>query len=266
MAHSNSATYRRDKYLLQSRAGQSAAGQDEVAALHLDVTGEDLDGLALVRRFGSSVSGTIVTEDGTAPEFPATRLRMDAVPTDPDRRLPTSRFLPSLSVKPDWTFSIPNIAGPYVFRVVGLPDEWVLHSVRIQDQDMTDVATDVPTGGKSIAGVEVILTKKASSISGNVVDRDGKPVLEVTVVVFAEDRDRWGPGTRFVKMARPGGDGRFTIAGLPAGSYRAVASATAVEGEWESAEFLESVYDDATRVSLSEGSTQTVTLRVNRQP
>jgi protocatechuate 3,4-dioxygenase beta subunit len=249
------------QYQLRSSAGQVTSGQEEVAVAHLDVTGEDVDGLVLVRRFGSSVSGMVITDDGTPPGFAPTQLRMEPIAIDPDRTLKTSGFLPSLSVTPDWTFSIPNIAGPYVFRVVGLPEEWMLDKVRIQEQDVTDVATDVPTGMKNISGVEVVLTRKASSVSGTVVDGNGRPMPDVTVVVFAEDRDHWGPGSRFVKMARPGGDGRFTMTGLPAGGYRAAASATAVEGEWESVEFLDSVYDEATRVSLSEGSTQTVTLR-----
>jgi protocatechuate 3,4-dioxygenase beta subunit len=249
-------------YLLQSRAGQSLSGQDEVAALHLDVTGEDLDRLVLRRQTGSSVSGTISTDDGTAPDFPATRLRMEPVATDPDRRLPTSIYLPLRNVKPDWTFAIPNIAGPHLFRVTGLPDGWMVKTVRILDQDVTDVPTEVPVGRKDIDGVEVILTRQTGTVSGTVVDRDGAPVPDVTVVVFADDRDRWGLGSRFVRTALPDTGGRFTITGLPGGTYRAFASATAVEGQWEDVEFLAEAHADATRLTVTEGSAQTVTLRV----
>jgi protocatechuate 3,4-dioxygenase beta subunit len=246
------------QYLLRSQA------QNEVAALHLDVTGEDFDGLALRRQLGSTVSGIVITDNGTPPDFPHDRLRLEPVTTDEARRLPTSRFLPSLVVKADWTFSIPNVAGPYVFRLLGLPADWLLQSIRLGDVDITDVSIDVPVGGKDIPGMEVVLSRRSAAITGTVVDRDGKAVPEASVVVFAAERDKWGPGTRFVKTARPDGEGRFSIAGLPGGSYRIVASTTIVDGQWEDIDFLSRVYDSGSRVDVAEGAAQTVTIRIGQ--
>jgi protocatechuate 3,4-dioxygenase beta subunit len=245
----------------------ASQGQDDgVAVLHLDVTGEDIGGLTMRRQTGSSVSGTITTDAGATPDFPPGRLRMAAVTTDPDRKLPTPVFLPSLVVKPDWTFNIANIAGPHVFRIVGLPEGWLLKSVRINETNVTDSSVDVPVGRKDISGVEITLTSRSGAVAGDVVDRKGKPAADATVVVFADDRDRWGPGTRFVKVARSSADGQFVLTGLPAGRYRALASLMLAEGQWEDAEFLAAALDGAAAVTVSEGARQRVSLRLAEKP
>jgi protocatechuate 3,4-dioxygenase beta subunit len=242
---------------------RSSSGDGEVAVLHLDVTGEDITGLVLARQLGSRVSGIITTDDGSAPEFPPSRVRIEPIATDPDRMLPTSRFMPDRVAKPDWTFSVPNIAGPFLFRMVGLPEEWMIGAVRLHGADMTDVATDVPAGGKDLAGVEIVLTRKVATVGGSVVDRDGKPVSGATIVVFTEDRDLWGPGTRFIKTARPSEDGAFSVTGLPRGTYRAFASTDIADGQWEDVDFLERILNTAERVTLADGAAASITLRVD---
>jgi protocatechuate 3,4-dioxygenase beta subunit len=244
---------------------RSSSGDGEVAVLHIDVTGEDIPGLVLARQVGSRVSGVITTDDGSAPDFQSSRVRIEPIATDRARMLDTPRFMPDRVAKPDWTFSVPNIAGPFLFRVVGLPEEWMIGAVRVQGTDVTDVATEVPTGGKDIAGVEIVLTKKVATVGGSVVDGDGKPVPGATIVVFTEDRDLWGPGTRFIKTARPSEDGAFAVTGLPRGTYRAFASTDIADGQWEDVDFLERVLNTAERVTLAEGSTASLTLRVGPQ-
>lgn len=241
-----------------------ASAENEVAVSHPTVAGADIEGLVLTRRTGSAISGTIVADDGNPPDFQATRLRIDPITIDIDKTLPTPIYLAARIPKPDWTFTIPNVAGPYLIRVEGLPSDWMLKTVRLQDRDITDSPIDVPTGDKDISDVELVLTKKTATVSGTVVDRDGKGVPDATVIVFAETADRWGPGSRFVKMARPDANSQFAISGLPGGTYRIIASETIVDGQWEDVEFLSSVQDNATRIQLTEGAAQRITLRVVR--
>jgi hypothetical protein len=151
--------------------------------------------------------------------------------------------------------------GRYLFRITGVPPEWMLKNVELGGRDVTDTPLDVPGGGNEMAGLRMILSRASGTVSGAVVSRDGKPAPDSTVVVFADDSRRWGFGTRFVKAARPDNEGRFTVSGLPPGLYRAVARDNIVDGQWENQDFLQRAAADATRLTLTAGIVTTVTLQ-----
>ena len=94
------------------------------------------------------------------------------------------------------------------------------------------------------------------------VDDANQPTSNATLVVFAEDETLWIPGSRFVRTTRPDPDGRFSIAGLPAGTYRAIARAYIEDGQWEDPKFLEEARDTAVKFTLGEGGAQTLTLKL----
>ena len=110
-----------------------------------------------------------------------------------------------------------------------------------------------------------MITRNVGNISGNVTDADGKPTAEATVVIFSEDNALWMTGSRFIRSARPNSDGAFSITGLPAGTYLAVAKDYVMDGQWENAEFLESIRKDTVRVTLSEGGSESVALKLAAQ-
>jgi hypothetical protein len=120
----------------------------------------------------------------------------------------------------------------------------------------------VPTGGRQIDGLKIVLTQKVGRVSGSVVASDGKPTASATVLVFADDDKLWMPGSRFVRAVRPDRDGRFTIAGLPAGTYRAIAREIVEDGQWDDRAFLEEIRDQALRIVLAESGAETVTLKL----
>ena len=208
------------------------------------VAGADIDNILLVPKTGSVVTGTMVTDDGVAPPFPSSGVRVTLT-------APFAKVLPTgyvNAVDPNWSFKLTNLGGPFMFRVAGLPPEWTLTSVRLNDKDITDVPWDVPTGGKEIAGLQIVVSRRVGRISGSVLDGRGKPSSAATILVFPEDSDHWIPGSRLVKTARPGPDGAFTLRDLPAGTYRALAREYVEEGQWEDPKFLESVRDAGVRV------------------
>src|SRR5688500_2465077 len=120
----------------------------------------------------------------------------------------------------------------------------------------------VPTGGKEIRGLEVVLTRKIGRVSGTVTDISGKPASEATVVVFSEDADHWVPHSRSVQATRPSSDGRFSVKGLPPGTYRAIVRDFIEQGQWEDRAFLDSIRDEGVRFVLREGATETLNLRL----
>ena len=224
----------------------------------LTVAGVDIEEVVLVSKTGSTVSGALVTDEDARPPFQPSGVRVLLL-------APTGKVLPTVrvvSLEPDFSFKLQGLGGPFMFRAIGLPDDWALAAVRLNDKDITDVPWDVPTGAKQLAGMKVVVTQKIGRVSGTVVDEAGKPTSGATVVVFAEDDTLWIPGSRFVRSMRPGHDGRFSMAGLPPGTYRAVAREFVEDGQWEDREFLESLRDAGFKFILGEGGSEALTLKV----
>jgi hypothetical protein len=97
------------------------------------------------------------------------------------------------------------------------------------------------------------MTNRQSDVSGLVTNTRGEAVKDYSVVVFAQDRERWKPGSRYLRSSRPDQDGRFKATGLPPGQYYAVALTYIEPGDASDPEFLERVSQKAVRFSLNEG-------------
>jgi Carboxypeptidase regulatory-like domain len=227
----------------------------------LKVGEADIDNLDLVRRIGSTVTGTIVTDEDTPPPFSNSGVRVNVL-------APFGNVLPTVRVvgaESDWSFKLQNLGGPFLFRVLGLPPGWALGAVRLGARDITDAPWDVPTGGKEVDGLRIVLTQKISRVAGTIVDRDGKPTDDGVALVFADDDKLWIPGSRFVRTARPGKDGRFALSDMPAGAYRAIALEAVEDGQWDDPSFLEALRDQAVRFVLAEGGTAAISLKQVRK-
>jgi hypothetical protein len=225
------------------------------------VNGADIQNLVLTPKTGSTVVGTFATVDGTTPPFPLSGVRV-LLEAPFEGVLPTVRVV---SVDSDLSLKFTNLGGPFLFRVRGLPDGWTLASVKLDDKDITDVPWDVPTGGKEISGLKITVNQKVGRLSGIVVDSSGTPTPGATIVVFADQTDLWMPGSRFIRTARPGSDGRFSIAGLPAGTYRVVARELIEDGQQYDRAFLEQAREAASRFVLGDGASETLTVKLSRE-
>lgn len=218
----------------------------------------DLDEITLVTRTGSTIAGRVVTDEGETPPFPASGVRVNLVAPYGDRVLPTVRVP---AVNTDWTVTLERLGGPFFFRMIGLPAGWMLDAVRWGERDIVDEPLDVPTGGKRLPDIELVITRKAGRVTGRVLAADDKPTADAAVVLFAEDEQHWLFGSRYVHTIRPTADGDFTFVNLPAGSYYLVARQTLLDGEHESPEFLERARTGAVRVTLQAGGTVKVDVK-----
>ena len=112
-------------------------------------------------------------------------------------------------------------------------------------------------------GLEIEMTNRVSDVSGVVTNPRGEAVKEYSLVVFARDRELWGPNSRFIRTGRPDQDGRYKIVGLPAGSYYAVAVDYIDPSDDPSdPEFLDRLRGKAAAFSVSEGDTKTLDLKI----
>jgi hypothetical protein len=144
--------------------------------------------------------------------------------------------------------------------VDGLPQQWVLKSVDVGGTDVTDTALDFK-GTEQITGARITLTDKVTELNGSAT-LGGAAAKDYSVVVFADDAAKLVFPTRYFRSVRGNQQGRFTVRGLPPASYLAVAVSHLEEGEAQDPEFLRQLRDRASSVSLREGETRTVELRV----
>jgi len=212
----------------------------------------------------SVLSGTVQVDQNQPAPFAPTRLRVTTVAADPDYLPPTTFTTGTTDVTRDWTFRYANLVGPYLFRLEGLPDDWLLVRVTANGRDVTDAPLDIGAGREAIGALQITISNKGAALSGQVRNADGAPTPDATVIVFAADQSRWSVASRYIKVARPQADGQFTIAGLPPATYLVVARDSIADGQWEDPGFLNTLMESAQSFEGRAGETATLTLSLPR--
>jgi hypothetical protein len=155
-----------------------------------------------------------------------------------------------------------GLLGSRLLRLMNVPTGWTVKSVRVNGADITDTGMEFKAG-EAVTGVEIALTSRLSQVSGTVAGGGGEPMKDYTVVIFADDPQRWTlPSTRYVIGRRPDQNGRFEVKPLPAGTYYAAAVEYLPEGEWGDPEVLERLKANAKRFTLDEGESKTIELKI----
>jgi len=240
------------------------------AAESIAVGESDLTDLQIRLQTGSQISGRILFEGGPAPPEQTVR----AIGLSP-RPLPgtagaLSGFLGTDRVTDaapgaDIGFRFTTRAyapGPYMMSVSGIPRDWVLKSVTSGGQDALDRAFQL--GPSGVSDMVVTISNRISTVTGLARDAEGKAVASAAVAIFPTDKSLWrlpGMQSRRMVTAAPDRSGRFTFRGLPAGDYFVVAA------DWPSQDFsdanvLSALIQHAQRVSLTEGESRSLDLRV----
>ncbi len=196
----------------------------------------DIDGLVWKVGSGARIRGSVKTSDGT----PVAEANVSAQTTGGAAR--GQRSWGNDETKADGTFTLRGlVAGDYNIEV----------NADDQRAPETPPKVTVPAGGE--ATVEVVLPS-SGTITGTVMDTDGKPVRGARVRV-ANDGWSWGGGE-----GRAGDDGVFTIKGVRPGERRVVAT----RGWWNEMRRPGSTDDDVQgeRVTVVAGKPASVKLVV----
>lgn len=235
----------------------------EAARIPLVITdGADVTGVTLTTSAGWSVSGRIVTEDGSIPSLARDRIRILGRLVDGDMNPRTGDFIAADSgrVKEDWTFLTTNIFGLARIRAT-LPDGWAVKSILHEGHDIADTPMELRSG-EELSSIQVVVTNRVTTLTGQLNDEKGTPLTYGTVVVFANDRQKWVEESRWVRAARPDQQGEYQIKGLPPGEYLAVALEYVEDGIWHDAEYLDSIREHAQKLTLREGQSESILLKL----
>jgi Carboxypeptidase regulatory-like domain len=243
-------------YRLRVYGAQSTSGVPEFASVPVVVAGDDVAGVVVITSPGATASGRVVFEDG---EKPDARLFVRTAATVPGATFSNT----SVGVNPDMSFTASGLTERQTFRLGAVPEGWFLKSVTHRGVDITDTGYEFKPGER-VSGIQILLTRRATTLSGVVQGDRGDPTSDYSVVAFSSDRNKWGYLTRFVRSARPDQDGRFTIRALPPDDYLVVAVEYLESGQEFDPDQLRVWEPVASKVSLGEGGTQAVTLRLAR--
>ncbi len=234
----------------------------ELASIPITVDGQDIAGLTIATAPGATAGGRVVFEGVTESRPLPGSFSIATVPA-------TGGFTlhglgdNSTSLSGQENFELRQLPGRGLFRIEDLPPGWLLKAVTLDGTDITDSGIDFKPG-QHISGIEIVLTARSTTLSGAVQDDGGKPVADCTVVAFSPDSSKWGYRTRYVRSARPDQDGRFLFKGLPPGDYLLAALEDLEAGDEGDPEQLEKWKPGATSVTLGDGETKSVTLKLAR--
>ena len=235
------------------------AGVGEMAVVKITATGDDITDLHIVGAKPSTASGRIVTDPGTG-SLPQ-GLSLMLVPMTPGE-IPMGTQ--PARIADDGSFELKS--GPGRMRIntmgPGRAGGWTIRAVRLNGTEITDTGIEFKPN-EDISGLEVEFTNRLTTISGLVTNARGEGVKEYSAIAFSQDREKWKIAGRYQSVGRPDQDGRFKISGLAPGDYYIVALDKIEPGQTSDPEFLDVIRAKATAVTIREGDTRTVDLKIN---
>jgi hypothetical protein len=241
---------------------QAMGADGEAAYADVSVNGEDISGLRLVGSRLSVLSGRVIVDPAKAKSLQPSQFRVTASQVRMDTIFMMGPMAGPSAVNDDWTFEVKARPGaPMRVSLAGSPAGWTMRALRYRGTDVTDSGIEFKPG-EDIADLELEITNQISEVAGLVTTSRGDVTKDYSVVVFAQDRERLAPGSRYVRSGRPDQDGRFKITALPAGAYYVVAVDYIETGDATDPDVLDRLRDRATSFSLGEGEKKTLDLKL----
>ena len=250
---------------IDSKGLDARTSAERFAASFVTVTANDPPRLELRLAQGARLAGRLRYEG--RPAGPPPVFNLAPLPIDRDLAPPLGDGWNSATLQPDDTFEFQGVFGPTLFRELFHEADWYLKSVVIRGQEQVDSPFDFGTSG-TFSDIEVLISASSATVTARVTDDRAAPVRDCTVVVFSTFRDRWSALSRWVKTTTYlSANGTFNVRGLPPGDYW-VAAIERRGSEFEPTadpELLESLSSRAVRITLGEGQSQDLTLRLIRR-
>lgn len=245
----------------------------EFSVAVVTVDGEDVSGVRLTPVLPVTVRGRVSFDDpGASSSLTPSSIRVMAQPLNIDDSgigFPVGGGPPP-ALGDDLSFELKTTPGRIALRAIvppvpGTQNGWQVKAIRVNGTDVTDTGLEVDARGAE--GIEIELTNRRQQISGSVADGSGDRVKDYVVLVFGQDRALWTvPFNRYLARAQPGDDGVFKVGTLPPGDYYAIALDGADISAWQAPDFLEGLIRQASTISLGQGETRTLDLKLFRMP
>jgi hypothetical protein len=215
-------------YQIRARAQTDPVAVALFGTFTLQVEGNDVLDIQMTLSQGALLDGRLIVQGsrGARPPAPGS-IRVRAPFID------GNAFGDSLTgtVQSDGAFALRGMMkGSHQLVVDGLPAPWVVESVSYRGNDITDVQFDV-VHRQQFRDVRVTVTDVSREISGVVRNARDLPVANTGVLIFPRVPLFRARTNRRMRIAYTDRSGNFSIPGLPAGEYFAVASLAVDESD-----------------------------------
>jgi len=202
------------------------------------VVGDTPVSLRLRASLMPNLSGRLIGEDGSALTSAASL------------ELVTERGGARAVIRDDGTFDVANLSGTTRFTLGPSVRGWWLKSMVVGGVNVAETPATFVDARETRHGVAAVVAR-TGEISGRVLDANGQPAPQSSVVVFPVDREKWRAGGRYVRSAAAAATGEFVIE-APPGDYMIAA----VHGRADTRDAaLTRLASGADRVSLKAGET-----------
>ena len=248
--------------LSAGRQAGDPTGEPEIAEITIVVDGVDLENVSLAGSVGGTISGRVIAEGATQPKWSSVRVdvRQPLRNQSSPGILGTFRNSGSATAKDDGSFVVEHVFDRARFQL-SLPEGWMVKSITHGGRDIADGELSLRSR-EELRDVEIVITDKMTTIAGQLLDVKNQPIHDATVVVFSADGQKWFESSRGVKAARPDQQGHWRVRALPPGEYLAVALEYVEDTAWNDPDYLESLRQYGTKVTIGEGASETVSLKL----
>jgi hypothetical protein len=134
----------------------------------------------------------------------------------------------------------------YTFQISGLPATAYVADIR---QGGTSVMDNGFVHDQSATPIQIVLDANGATLQGTVVNSDGKPAANATVVLVPPQGRR--QNALLYKNVTTTDIGGFTLRGVPPGPYTIFAWESVPPGAWQNAEFISRYEARGQQISLS---------------
>src|SRR5579872_603152 len=213
-------------YVAIARSGGRQNDQ-RIGVQNVVVAGQNIGGLAIMLQPEITLSGNITVESSGTPaptDYSAFRIDAPEVTPLPAGGGPGGRgggpFGTAGRAAANGSFSVSNLVpGKHYVRITGQPlyqqgltttTQWNLKAVLVGGADVTDSGVDLKPG-ENVDNVTIVLTDRATSVTGTVRDATGTPVPALTVVAFPADQQYWQPQSRWIQAGRTDQNGAYRL-------------------------------------------------------
>jgi protocatechuate 3,4-dioxygenase beta subunit len=239
----------------------TAAG--EFASVPVTVGSNDVTGVRVSLGAGTRVTGRVIWEGTAARTGGPVPPRVSAQQVDPQRQLAMigGSTDPLANGTPDdeGNFTLAGVAGRVFFTMAPAPPAWMVKSVTLAGDDITDLPMDL-TGIPSLSDLRIVLTDKLTTVSGQVKDQRGQLLKDYVVVILGAQPQEPVIAARSTRVIRPDNTGRFQVRGVRPGRYVAAAVEALEQGRQYAPEFQQQLRRAAREFSVGEGETANVDL------
>ena len=236
--------------------GQAATRRQPTGRVSVEVN-RDIADLRVAVNLGAPLSGEVLVNGtgGSAIRRESIRLNLRSLDTTPASFVSLVGTIPVDTAGKFAAVNVPE--ARYTFQVSGLPATAYVADIR---QGGTSVMDNGFVHDQSATPIQIVVDANGVTLQGTVVNADGKPAANATVVLVPPQGRR--QTALLYKNVTTNETGSFTLRGVSPGPYTIFAWESVPPGAWQNAEFISKYEARGQQISLRALSVAEVQLNV----